>query len=163
MEQNLERLAEDIEKYLHAESFIVFHSMSRLNERREIVFWDHVRQPDVHRFLECAQQVGVRLVHLHERSFDASEKELALEILEDADFTREERREMERRIRAMSKYEGRMCALEVSFDFEGRIYMYAVETDWFAEWESILDELEAAGPEADEEEDGSYGGLYSNN
>lgn len=69
---------------------------------------------------------------------------------------------MERRIQAMSKYEGKLCAVELSYDFEGRIYMYAVETDWYAEWESILDELEAAGPEMDEE-DSSYGGLYSNN
>lgn len=162
MEQNLEKLAADIEQYLHAESYIVYHCMSRMNEKREIVFWDHERQPDVQRFLECAQQVGVRLVHFHERSFDAGQKQLALEILEDADLTRDERRDMQRRIQAMSKYEGKLCAVELSFDFEGRIYMYSVETEWFAEWESILDELEAAGPETDEEE-GGYGGLYSNN
>lgn len=161
MEQNLEKLAAEIEKYLHAESFIVYPCMSRMNESRQIVSWDHGRQPDVRRFLECAQQVGVRLVHLHERSFDAAQKEMALEILEDADLTREERREMERRIQAMSKYEGKLCAVELSFDFEGRIYMYAVETDWYAEWEAILDELEAAGPE--EDEDKGYGGFYSNN
>lgn len=162
MEQNLERLAAEIEKYLNAESFIVYPCMSRMNESRQIVYWDHRRQPDAHRFLECAQQVGVRLIHLHERQFDAEQKEMALEILEEADLTREERRDMERRIQAMSKYEGKLCAVEMSFDFEGRIYMYAVETEWFAEWESILDELEAAGPEMDEDED-SYGGFYSNN
>lgn len=161
MEKNLERLASDIEKFLHAESFIVYHCMSRMNESRQIVFWDQERQPDVQRFLECAQQVGVRLVHFHERSFDAGQREMALEILEEADMTREERRDMERRIQAMSKYEGKLCAVELSFDFEGRIYMYAVETDWFAEWESILDELEAAGPEVEDDE--SYGGFYSNN
>jgi len=162
MDQNLERLAEEIEKYLHEESFIVFHSMSRRIGRREIVFWDHERQPDPHLFLECAQRVGVRLVHLHERTFGAGEREMALEILEEADLTRDERRTMEMRIQAMAKYEGRMCLVELSFDFEGRIYMYVVETGWYAEWESILDELEAAEPEA-EEEDGNYGGLYSNN
>jgi hypothetical protein len=161
MEKNLERLASDIEKFLHAESFIVYHCMSRMNESRQIVFWDQERQPDVQRFLECAQQVGVRLVHFHERSFDAGQREMALEILEEADMTREERRDMERRIQAMSKYEGKLCAVELSFDFEGRIYMYAVETDWFAEWEAILDELEAAGPEVEDDE--SYGGFYSNN
>ncbi len=62
----------------------------------------------------------------------------------------------------MSKYEGQLCAVEMSFDFEGRVYMYAVETEWFAEWESILDELEMAEPEAGEDGE-SYGGLYSNN
>jgi hypothetical protein len=162
MEQNLEKLASEIERYLAAESFIVYHSMSRMNEDRRIVFWDHQKAPDFHRFLECAQQVGVRLVHLHERTFDAEQKETALEILEEADMTREERREMQRRIEAMSRYEGKLCALELSFDFEGRIYMYAVETGWYAEWEAILDDLEAAGPEAGEEDD-SYGGFYSNN
>ncbi|MCS7042092.1 MAG: hypothetical protein N2036_12000 [Bryobacteraceae bacterium] len=161
MEQNLERLAAEIEQYLHAESFIVFHSTSRMHEDRRIVFWDHRRVPDYQRFLECAQQVGVRLVHLHERTFDAEQKETALEILEEADLTRDERRDMQRRIEAMSRYEGKLCALELSFDFEGRIYMYAVETEWFAEWESILDDLEAAGPENEDED--SYGGFYSNN
>lgn len=161
MEKNLERLAADIEKILHAESFIVYPCMSRMNESRQIVFWDHERQPDVQRFLECAQQVGVRLVHFHERSFDAGQREMALEILEEADLTREERRDLERRIQAMSKYEGKLCAVELSFDFEGRIYMYAVETDWFAEWESILDELESAGSDVGDED--SYGGFYSKN
>lgn len=161
MEKNLERLAADIDKHLHAESFIVYRCMSRMNEKREIVFWDRDRQPDVRQFLECAQQMGVRLVHFHERSFDASQKEMALEILEEAELPREERRDMERRIQAMSKYEGKLCAVELSFDFEGRIYMYAVETEWFAEWEAILDELEAAGPEMDGED--RYGGFYSNN
>lgn len=162
MEQNLERLAAEIEKYLHAESFIVYHCMSRIDHRLQIVFWDHQQQPDVHRFLECAQQVGVRMVHLHKRRFDAEQRDMALELLEEADLTREERRNLEHRIQAMSKYEGQLCAVEMSFDFEGRVYMYAVETEWFAEWESILDELEMAEPEAGEDGE-SYGGLYSNN
>lgn len=162
MEQNLEKLAAEIKKYLHAESFIVYYCLSRVNEGRRIVFWDHRWQPDVQRFFECAQQVGVRMVHLHERRFDAEQREMALEILEDADLTREERRDLERRIQGLSKYEGQLCAVEVSFDFEGRVYMYAVETEWFAEWESIIEELESAEPETDEEDD-SYGGFYSNN
>ncbi len=162
MEQNLERLSAEIEKHLHAEPFIVYHCMSRIDHGLQIVFWDHRRQPDVHRFLECAQQVGVRMVHLHQRRFDSEQRDMALELLEEADFTREERRDLERRIQAMSRYEGQLCAVEISFDFEGRIYMYAVETEWFAEWESILDELEMAEPEAGEEDD-SYGGFYSNN
>lgn len=161
MEQNLEKLASEIERFLQAESFIVFHSMSRMHEDRRILFWDHRRVPDFQRFLECAQQVGVRLVHLHERTFDAEQRETALEILEDADLTREERRDIQRRIESMSRYEGKLCALELSFDFEGRIYMFAVETEWFAEWEAILDDLEAAGPEQEDED--SYGGFYSNN
>ncbi len=134
-----------------------------MGEDHRIIFWDHRRAPDFQRFLECAQQMGVRVVHLHERVFDAEQRETALEILEEADLAREERRDMERRIQAMSKYEGKLCALELSFDFEGRIYMYAVETDWFAEWESIIDDLEAAGEDSGEEDDDSYGGFYSNN
>lgn len=163
MEQNLEKLASEIENYLHAESFIVYPCLSRMRQEQQIIFWDHRRAPDFHRFLECAQQMGVRLVHLHERTFDAEQRETALEILEEADFTREERRDMERRIQAMSRHEGKLCAIELSFDFEGRIYMYAVETEWFAEWESILDDLEAAGPEYSDEDSESYGGFYSNN
>lgn len=161
MEQNLERLAAEIEKYLQAESFIVYPCLSRRIDGRNIVYWDHQKAPDFRRFLECAQQMGVRLVHVNEETFDGGQREMALELLEDADLTREERREMERRIESFAKHEGKLCSVELSFDFEGRTYMYALETEWYEEWSSIVDELGTAAP-GDGEEEG-YGGFYSNN
>lgn len=162
MEQNLEKLAAEIENYLHAESFIVYPCLSRRVDDRNVVYWDHERSPDFRRFLECAQQMGVRLVHFNEERFDAGQRESALEMLEETEMTREERRQMERRIQAFAKHEGKLCSVELSFDFEGRTYMFAVETEWLGEWHSIVDELGLAEQSHGDEDEG-YRGFYSNN
>lgn len=75
---------------------------------------------------------------------------------------RDDKRDLERRIRELSIYEGFICAIELSFDFEGRIYLFELQTEWYEEWHDILDQLEDAGPDGPEEA-GGYGGFYSNN
>lgn len=162
MEQNLDQAAAEIQKYLDAEHFIVFHSSGRQAGEGQGVHWDTEAEPDFRRYLECAQQVGVRLVHFCVKRYGAEQKEMALEMLEDADLPREEKRGLEKRIQAMTRFEGFVSALELSFDFEGRTYYYSLETEWHEEWESILDDLEDATAPPEEGEHG-YGGFYSNN
>jgi len=162
MRPNLDSLAEEIQQHLEAEHFIVFRSLSRASEEAQYIYWDSTRHPDYHRFLECALQLGVRLVHFHSREFRAQHREEALEMLGESDLPREEQRTMERRINELSIYEGFTCAIELSFDFEGRIYLFEVQTEWYEEWQDMLDELEAASPD-DGSEHGGYGGFYSNN
>ncbi|MBI5086105.1 MAG: hypothetical protein HZB13_16080 [Acidobacteria bacterium] len=136
--------------------------MRRMMDDGPLVHWDTARQPDYHRFLECALQLGVRLLHFHSREYRAQHREEALSLLEEADMSREDKRALERRIKELAIYEGFTCAIELSFDFEGRIYIFEVQTEWYDEWHDILDELEDASPE--EPEDGAgYGGFYSNN
>jgi len=52
--------------------------------------------------------------------------------------------------------------VELSFDFDRKVYLYEVQTDWYEEWQDILDELEMSGGE-DAGEGGNFGGFYSNN
>ncbi len=162
MRPNLDSLTEEIQHYLEAEHFIVFRSLSRAADEGPFVYWDTVRQPDFRRFLDCALQLGIRLIHFHSREFRAHHREEALELLEDADLGREEKRVLERRIKELAIYDGFTCAVELSFDFEDRIYIFEVQTEWYEEWHDILDELEAAAPD-EGSESGGYGGFYSNN
>jgi hypothetical protein len=162
MQSNLDPLAQEIQQYLSSEHFLVFHSMSRAEEESSMVFWDTERQPDYKAFLDCALQLGVRLVHLHVREFSPRHREEALLHLEECDLPREEKRALDKRINELAIYEGLTCALEISYDFDSRIYVFELRTDWYDDWHDVLDEIEDAVPE--EEGDEPYGGgYYSNN
>lgn len=161
MRPNLDSLHEEILHYLESEHFVVFHCLSRGHEEREFILWDAQRNPDYKAFLDCALKLGIRLIHFHARDFRSHHREEALELLEQSDLPREEKRTLERRIEELAIYEGFTCAIEMSFDFENRVYLFEVQTEWYEEWHEILDELEESSPEGGGE--GGYGGFYSNN
>lgn len=161
MRPNLDSLHEEILAYLESEHFVVFRCMSRGHEDSEFVFWDTQRSPDYRSFLDCALKLGIRLVHFHARDFRAHHREEALGLLEECDLARDEKRALERRIEELAIYEGFTCAIEMTFDFEGRVYLFEVQTEWYEEWHEILDELEESGPGGPGE--AGYGGFYSNN
>lgn len=162
MRPNLDSLTEEIQQYLESEHFVVYRSMSRAADDGRFVYWDTGRSPDYHPFLDCALQLGVRLIHFHAREFRSHHREEALELLEESDLSREEKRDLERRIRELSIYEGFICAIELSFDFENRVYLYELQTEWYEEWHDILDQLEDSSAD-DSGSTGGYGGFYSNN
>ncbi|MCU0248462.1 MAG: hypothetical protein MUC42_17985 [Bryobacter sp.] len=143
MRPNLDSLQEEILGYLEAEHFVVFRCLSRAHDRAEFIYWDVERNPDYRVFLDCALKLGIRLVHFHSRDFRAHHRE-------------------EGRRRSQGHPTHRLPGnLNVSFDFEGRIYHFDVQTDWYEEWHEILDEIEQPGPE--EGGPAGYGGFYSNN
>jgi hypothetical protein len=162
MRPNLDSLTEEIRQYLEAEHFVVFRGLSRAAEEEAMIYWDSERQPDYRAFLECALQLGVRLIHFHVREFSHAHREEALGQLEEADLSRDDKRDLQHRIEELTIYEGLTCAIELSFDLEGRIYVFEMHTEWYDEWHDILDELEEALP-ARGDDSGSYGGYYSNN
>lgn len=160
MRPNLDSLTEEITQFLEAEHFVVFRSLSRAADGHQLIYWDTDRHSDFKLFLECALKIGVRLIHFHTREFTLAHREEALEQLEEADLPRDEKRTLERRIEDLAIYEGFTCAIELSFDFEGRVYLFEMQTDWYEEWHDILDELEGSLPDEDA---GSFGGYYSSN
>lgn len=163
MRPNLDSLTEEIQQYLASEQFIVFRGLSRAADGQAFVYWDSGRHPDYKAFLDCAQQLGLRLVHFHTREFSQAHREEALDQLEDADLPRDEKRALTRRIEELAIYEGFTCAVELSFDYEGRIYLFELQTEWYEEWHDILDEVEAALPDELGPGYGSGGNYYSNN
>lgn len=163
MRPNLDSLSEEIQHFLASEQFIVFHGLSRAADGQAFVYWDTGRQTDYKAFLECAQKLGLRLVHFHTREFTQAHREEALDQLEEADMPREEKRALTRRIEELAIYEGFTCAVELSFDYEGRIYLYEIQTEWYEEWHDILDEVDAALPDEMGPGYGPGGSYYSNN
>ncbi|MBL0157004.1 MAG: hypothetical protein IPP47_07875 [Bryobacterales bacterium] len=162
MRPNLDSLSEEILQYIKSENIILFRSMSRAADQVRFIDWDTDHEPDFRRFLECAMSLGVRLIHFHNREFRSQHREEALAMLEDLGLSREAKRELERRIRDLAIYEGFTCAVELTFDYEGRVYLYEMQTEWYEEWQDILDDLEL-DTEIDGDEASGFGGFYSNN
>ena len=162
MRPNLDSLAQEIQQYLASENLIVYRSMSRAMEGTRFIDWDVEQEPDFRRFLECAQALGVRLIHYHTRDFQSHHRDEALAMLEDLGLAREAKRDIEHRIRDLAMYEGFISTVELTFDYEGRIYLYELQTEWYEEWLDIVDELEMDSDDEPGEGPG-FGGFYSNN
>lgn len=163
MSQNLDELKTEILERLEADGFVVFHGYSRLGEADSFVAWDIDRQPDYRPFLDAARRAGVKLIVYHYREFRQAHLQDATERLEDADLAADERRAMERRLREMRSYEGFTCAIELSFEFEGRVYLFNLRAEWYEEYLDLLEDIDASIPDGDEDEDDSMGGYYSRN
>ncbi len=162
MKSNFEASKDEIREYLASENFVVFHAQSRPYEGAPAVRWDTVNYPDFRLFLECAAKIGVRLIAFNHEQFDTDLLDETLDMLHDAELPPDEESNLEQRIQDMRVYEGFICSIELSFDYDGHTYMFQLNTDWFEELQEILDDLDASMPE-DETEDGSLGGYFSNN
>ena len=160
---NLNSIAEEVRSYLETEHFVVFHCLTRAGDEIPIVYWDTERHPEFKPFLDSALQLGIRLIHIHIREFSSMHREEALEALSESELDRSEQRDLKRRIDELSIYEGLTCAIEMSFDFEGRLYMFQLHTEWYEEWQDILDELEDFMPGLDDDPDKYGGGYFSKN
>jgi hypothetical protein len=162
MTVNLDTLKSEILSRLAGEGFVVFHGYSRLADSDSFVAWDLERQPDYRMFLEAAKQAGVKLVVYNERVFSAPMLEDTAERLEAANLTGEERRSLERRLREFRPYEGFTAGVELSFDYQGRVYLFRLSAEWYEDYLDLADEIEAAS-EAEAEEGDSMSGYYSSN
>jgi hypothetical protein len=164
MNLNLDELKNEILEYMEAESLVVFHGYSRLAETDSFVAWDTDRLPDYHSFLGAAKKAGVKMIVYHFREFSATHLEDAEERLEDSELTTEEQRNIERRLRELRAYQGFTCALELSFDYQGRVYLFNLRADWYDDYLDLVEELDGTlGDEDDEGDDDSMGGYYSRN
>lgn len=163
MNLNLDTLRTEILEYMEAEGFVIFHGYSRLAETDSFVAWDTDRLPDFKTFLSAAKNAGVRLIVFHYRQFSAAHLDDASERLDEGELGVEERRNAERRLRELGEYEGFTCAIELSFDYQGRVYLFSIRADWYDEYLDLVEDLDAALPDEDEDEDDSMGGYYSRN
>jgi hypothetical protein len=163
MSLNLDELKTEVLKYMEAEGFVVFHGYSRLAEADSFVAWDTDRLADYHVFLAAAKKAGVVMVVYHFREFSPAHLEDAEDRLEDSELTVEERRGIERRLRDLHNYEGFTCALELSFDYQRRTYLFNLRSEWYDDYLDLIEELDAAMPDEDEDDGGSMGDYYSKN
>lgn len=163
MAQDLETLRADIQAYFDDSGLAVFHGYDRAIDTMDHVAWDTVRYPDFRDFLSAGQKAGATLFVFHQEAFSLDRVDEALDQLEESDFTREEKRNYEIRLRQLQPYDGFTCSLELSFSLEGRLYVYEAHTDWYQALNEILSELETTFEEEEDEGDGPIAGYFSKN
>jgi hypothetical protein len=161
---DLETLKTEIQAYLDQEGMPVFHGYSRLLDSVIPVFWDVQRHPDFRQFVGTARRAGAKLIVFSHRPFSLDQIDEALDTLEDSDLARDEKRTFENRLRELQAYEGFTCAIELSFDMEGRVYVYEMRTEWYEAMTDIVAEIEAAtGDLEDGGDQDSISGFFSKN
>ena len=134
MDLNLDTLKQEIINYLAASGFAVFRGNPGGLDGLPILLWDTENYPDYQMFLEVAQKAGVKIVLFAGREFAAADIDELLEQLEEIEMERDEQREYQSRLRALRTYEGVTCSLELAFDHNGRLYVYEVQPDWYADF-----------------------------
>ncbi|MCC6858864.1 MAG: hypothetical protein IT158_09890 [Bryobacterales bacterium] len=162
MYTSLDTLKREILEYLDKEGFAIFRGHPRNIEDNPSLYWDTEASPDFRAYLRVAAQLGVKLVVFSQREFESGEIDDALDELEECDFTPEESRNLERRLRDMRVFEGRTCALRLAFDYNSRFCLFEIRADWFDEFLETAQEIESRLPDLEDDDD-SLGGLYSNN
>lgn len=163
MKPDLDKIKTELPEYLRNNGFVVFPCMLRSDESLPSVRWNSAANPDYRAFLAAAQQAGARIVTLYEQEF-AEQLSEAADTLEACEMPREEYRTLERRIADLRVYDGFTCEIELSFDHEGRVYVFSLRTDWYMEYLDLMDELDEYYSGGEEEEDeGPLGGYFSRN
>jgi len=164
MDLNLDTLKQEILEYLEHSEFAVFRSAPGGLEGLPFVLWDAERYPDYQMFLDTAHKTGAKMILFASREFESSEIDDAVDELDECDLSREERRDLEVRLRELRVHEGVTCSLELAFDHHARIYVYEIRPDWYDEFLSIGDEIAVHLPTGgtEQEDDGSFG-YFSNN
>ncbi len=162
MKPNLDKLKPEIEKYLEQAGLALFYGYSRSVESAPAVYWDCDNYPDFKKFVETARSVGVKLMVFHQQEFVSEQIEDALERLAASELSAEDARNFEERINELRGYEGSICAVELSFDHQGRVFLFDLHTEWYDDLSEILDEIELLTPEAGGD-DTPMSGYFSRN
>jgi len=162
MKPNLDSLKIEIEQYLEESGLAVFYGYSRMLESTSSVYWDCDKYPDYKLFIKAARTAGAQVIVFHQREFAAEQVMDALEQLSDCDLQRDESREFEKRLNDVRVYEGFICEIELSFDHQGRVFLFDLRTSWYEEFSDILDEIQMLSAEA-EDNDTPMSGYFSKN
>lgn len=164
MKPNLDILKPEIELYLEEAGLAVYYGYSRPLEGEAAVYWDTEQYPDYRQFVQTARAAGAKLVVFHQREFLSEHIDEALEQLRACELPAQESRQLEERLADLRAYEGSICAIELSFDHEGCVYLFDLRTEWFDEFSEILDEIQLLVPDPDDSDGESpIGGYFSRN
>ncbi|MCE5309829.1 MAG: hypothetical protein LLG20_19515 [Acidobacteriales bacterium] len=164
MSTDLGALKDEILEYLAAQGMIVFHSYLRHHEGVPTIGWDSKNYPDYQEFIHTAKRAGVEMMVVRCDHFSDGQVEEALADLKEAEFESRDKRRIERRLHELGGYAGFVSVLELSYDYQGRLYFFDVHTDWFDEYLDLQDEIAASLPEDEDlDDEGPVGGFYSRN
>ncbi len=156
MNHNLDTMCTEIQEYLASRGITVFHGEERDGEELPTLHWDTLRRPDYHGFVDAAEAAGVKLVNMYVNEFSVEMLDTVTERVKE--IPRDERREVEARLRELRAYAGFTCQIELSFDLGQRVYLFEVRTEWFDDLNELLHELD--GDLTDEDDESPLGGGY---
>jgi len=162
MKKNLDGLKTEIELYLEEAALTVFYGHSRALESSNAIHWDCDEYPDYRMFVDAARKSGAKIVVFHQRQFSSDQVDDVLEQLSECDIPREDYHELERKLNDLRVYDGFVCAIELSFDHGGRVFLFELRTDWFEELTDILDEIQVMSASSDDN-DTPMSGYFSKN
>ncbi len=164
MKPNLDILKPEIELYLEETGLAVFYGYSRSLESGAAVYWDCDLYPDYRLFVQSARAAGARLIVFHQRQFYSELIDEAIEKLHACELPSQDSRHFEERLTDLRAYEGSVCAIELSFDHAGRVFLFDLRTEWFDEFSEMLEEIQLLVPDPDEGDDDSpISGYFSRN
>src|ERR1700734_2017152 len=155
MKPNLDILKPEIEIYLEESGLAVFYGYSRPLESAPAVYWDCEQYSDYRLFVQSARAAGVKLIVFHQREFFSDQVDEALERLHACELPSVETRHFEARLNDLRSYEGSVCAIELSFDHAGRVFLFDLRTEWFDEFSEMVDEIQLLVPDPDDSDDDS--------
>lgn len=161
---DLETLSKEILSHLTKSGTSVFHAGHRAVDPLNQIYWDVDGHPDYRAFLAVARQAGAKLINFYQQTLAVEQIDEALDELEDSDLPVDDKRQYANRLKQLREYEGFTCSIELSFALENRIYVFEQHTEWYEALTDILAELDAAEEEdGSTDDDGSFGGYFSNN
>ena len=153
-----------MQTYLASEGITVFHGYSRALDSPAQVYWDVENHPDFREFLQVGRLAGAKMFVFYHRAFSLDAIDEALDHIEDSELPRDEKRSFENRLRELQAYEGFTCAIELSFDLDGRVYLFELRTEWYEALNDLLAEIDAATEDVEDDEDpGPISGYFSKN
>lgn len=163
MKPNLDVLKPEIELYLEEAGLAVFYGYSRRLDSTPTVYWDCDQYSDYRLFVQAARAAGAKIMVFNQREFFSEQIDEALEKLHAFELPAQDSRHFEERLNDLRAYEGSVCAIELSFDHEGRVYLFELRTEWFDEFSETQDEIELLAPDSDADDDSPIGGYFSRN
>ncbi len=164
MKPNLDILKPEIELYLEETGLAVFYGYSRSLDTTPLVYWDCDQYPDYRLFVQSARAAGAKLIVFHQREFFSEQIDDAIEKLHACQLPSQESRQFEERLSDLRAHEGSVCAIELSFDHEGRVFLFDLRTEWFDEFTEMQDEIHLLVPDPDDGDDDSpISGYFSRN
>ena len=165
MDLNLDTLKREILEYLESTGFAVFRSGPGGLDELPMVAWDTETHPDYQMYLDVALKTDSKVIIFGSREFETSDIDELLAHVDDLELTRDQKRDLQRRLREFRGHEGSTCTIEMAFDYHSRLYVYEMQPDWYDEFLTVEDEV--LGFIADEsmgdDEDEPLGGYYSKN
>jgi hypothetical protein len=163
MKPNLDVLKPEIELYLEEMGMAIFYGYSQRLDSAPVVHWDCDQYPDYRLFVQSARAAGAKILVFHQREFFSEQLDDALERLSACELPPQESRSYEERLSEMRGHEGSVCAIELSFDHQGRVFLFDLRTDWFDEFSDMLDEIQLLTAEPDHGDDSPISGYFSRN